>query len=331
MEARRNKLARAVQDVPELPAFDPAWITAEPRHKVPEAVFSEAGSRRILPAMLAAATVLFGIGAFVLIQRSSQPPETVASRALVLTVSGTAQVERAGKNTQVFNGDVLTEKDRLSVGPDGRVDLALAGHSVRILAGTNVTIAQLNRTREGTSRNVELGLDSGTILSSVSRLDRGDTFVVRTPTAIAGVRGTRFAVGVKDNTTSVELVEGSVVVTPNGRQEHVLESGKAVEVTATETRAVSVTTGTSDAFKDMELSEAMDPALLAAADSIKAAHSEEDIVKLYQKIEIIRLRDGRVFRGVTIQTNGRILIHTAEGLHILQASEVEDVSFPTEP
>ncbi|MCE9598473.1 MAG: FecR domain-containing protein [Spirochaetia bacterium] len=330
MEAKRNKLTRAMQEVPELPEFNPAWITAEPRHRVSASLFSEKTTlQRIMPGLLAAATVLFGVSAFLYIQKSG-PEQTVAARALVLTVSGTAQVERGGKTTQVFNGDVLTEKDRLSVGADGRVDLALAGHSVRILAGTDVVISQLNRSKEGTAKNVELGLDRGNILSSVSRLERGDSFVVRTPTAIAGVRGTRFGIAVNENSTTVQLIDGSVAVTPNGKKEQILEPGSAVEVTAQEVRSIPVTTGTSDAFKDMEASKMTDPGILAAADSVKAAHSEEELVKLYQRIEIIRLKDGRVFRGVTIQTNGRVMIHTADGLHILEAAEVADVSFPTE-
>jgi len=44
---------------------------------------------------------------------------------------------------------------------------------------------------------------------------------------------------------------------------------------------------------------------------------------LYSRIEIIRLKDGREFRGVTAnQVGSRMIIQTAEGIHIVESSEV---------
>jgi len=60
-------------------------------------------------------------------------------------------------------------------------------------------------------------------------------------------------------------------------------------------------------------------------------NSERMWCQLFKKIEIIRLRDGRIFRGVIAsQVGSRMTIFTADGNRIVLSSEVEDVTLTDE-
>ena len=329
MENKRSSLARALNTSDALPDFNPEWLTRSPRLRADASVFAERTNR--MPYYAAAAAVLFALLGTSLYLRSPAPAAQVASRGLVISVAGPTQVQRGEATTDLYNGDMITEGDRITTGKDARVEIALAGHSVRILENSSVTLLELKKTSEG-QRNVGLDVAQGTLLSSVKRLSKQESFEVRTPVAIAGVRGTRFSVAVNDSGSQVRLYDGAVVV-KRGESETVLSPGKGVEVTKSGVSELTEdSTDYAQQIQEMETNPNADPEIIAAADSLKSAKSEKELKALYQKIEIIRLRDGRVIRGVIAQQVGsRVVIHTSTGKHVVQSSEIEDQSFAEEP
>lgn len=79
-------------------------------------------------------------------------------------------------------------------------------------------------------------LSAKALLLEVPKQPRGKTFQVNTPQAIAAVRGTRWAVDVAENKTSVFVANGRVAVgrrSTDGRQRVVLGPGEGVDVEAT--------------------------------------------------------------------------------------------------
>ncbi len=95
------------------------------------------------------------------------------------------------------------------------------GTKVKIMPDTKIVI-----------RSNNIYIDSGTTWFKVEK-QKGGNLVVKTPTAIAGIRGTEFLVNVENNgTTNFQLIEGSVEISDaNRRSTMVLNSG--IEVTIT--------------------------------------------------------------------------------------------------
>lgn len=329
--SRENNIAHAVYRVGLPPEFNPAWLTASPSRKAdPDALaVPQARSKVWMGAVAAVGTVSLGLGVFFFQNRA---PQTVPSRALVMSVRGQVNVERAGTAVAVHTGDILVEADRIETGADSVLDLAVSGHAIRIMGQSSASIAELRRNPDGSAKSVRMRLDKGGLLSVAGRLSGPDKFEVQTPTAIAGVRGTRFLVQTDEQGTRVRLFQGSVMVQANG-QERILESGSAVRVTSEkmESAGPEETSYLVD-FNELEANpDLRDPEILQAAEALQSARTAEEIKKLYQKIEIIRLRDGREFRGVIAsQTGSRVIIHTPEGIYIVDKGELELVDLVEE-
>ena len=85
----------------------------------------------------------------------------------------------------------------------------------------------------GDGRPDSVSLREKAVLVDVDRARRGNGFQVVTPQAIAAVRGTRWAVDVKNGTTSVFVVRGLVAVgRPSARRTVVLAPGEGVDVSS---------------------------------------------------------------------------------------------------
>jgi len=160
--------------------------------------------------------------------------------------TGTVKVMRLFKTLELREGMDLMDKDMIITGPDGSAQVGLEDKSsLNIGASTRFKLSSL--AGEGTaSRKVELDLIEGTGLFNVTPLDsKEETFIIRTPTAVAGVRGTRFGVRhveLKGKfVSSVTVIKGRVAVQPirHGRAGAVGQVTKGVELTAMTQSSVS--------------------------------------------------------------------------------------------
>ncbi|CAH0352367.1 FecR domain-containing protein [Aquabacterium sp. CECT 9606] len=112
-------------------------------------------------------------------------------------------------------GDVLDEGEVISVGPDSYASLRLQdGSQVHVQAGTVVRLDRLRKVAESGRSSTSLGLQRGRVDTQVAPQRGGSRFDVRTPLAVAGVRGTRFGVTVDDTGMLAlsDVVEGRVAV-----------------------------------------------------------------------------------------------------------------------
>ena len=96
---------------------------------------------------------------------------------------------------------------------------------VRLMEHTVLAIDKLTTTSSyaDTVSDTELDLKKGTIYASVKKLTGASQYLVKTPTGIAGVRGTQFGIILNDDGTIKEVVvyhtqdpSGGVVLAPNG-------------------------------------------------------------------------------------------------------------------
>jgi hypothetical protein len=118
----------------------------------------------------------------------------------VKLVKGTATIERAGQILPAVSGMILQKGDRLITGRDGQMGATFYDNT-RFAAGPNSRVAIPEFAFDDTTHQGQfltqvergsLAVVSGQIAKSAK-----DAMRVRTPTALLGVRGTRFVVEVK--------------------------------------------------------------------------------------------------------------------------------------
>ncbi|RZL02154.1 MAG: hypothetical protein EOP36_08655 [Rubrivivax sp.] len=136
--------------------------------------------------------------------------------ATVLYVRG--QVARTSgdlSSRPVAIGDLLDEGEVISVGSDSYASLRLHdGSQVHVQAGTVVRLDRLRKVAASGRSSTSLGLQRGRVDTQVTPQRGGSRFDVRTPLAVAGVRGTRFGVTVEDDGALAlsDVIEGGVAV-----------------------------------------------------------------------------------------------------------------------
>jgi hypothetical protein len=139
--------------------------------------------------------------------------------ARVIATSGPAE-HAFGKNPYVplAEGTTLGEGDRVRTGDNGFVTLELPDGS-HVTVGQNglLDIGTLRRTTLTGAGDRILQLRNGEVESQVTHATKkDDRFQIRSPSVVAGVRGTRFKVAYDGDarTTAVEVLAGAVGVDP---------------------------------------------------------------------------------------------------------------------
>jgi hypothetical protein len=179
---------------------DPAdWALLSRLNHVPAPRRMQAGVALLLPAA-----------------KLKQDPQS----ARVIATSG--PVDRAfgkGAYVPVTQTTTLGEGDRLRTGPDGFVTLELPdGSHVTLAHDAELEIARLRRTTLTGADDRVLKLRHGEVQSEVTHAIRpDDRFQIRSPSLVAGVRGTRFTVAYDGDahSTRVEVIDGAVGVDPS--------------------------------------------------------------------------------------------------------------------
>jgi hypothetical protein len=98
---------------------------------------------------------------------------------------------------------------------------------IRLAADTVLSIDKLLTSNTGVDvvNDTELNLQSGQIFGNVKKVSAASVFLVKTPTGIAGVRGTAFSIGANGVLTVYQgsVVVSAVVTLPNGTTTTVAE------------------------------------------------------------------------------------------------------------
>lgn len=143
------------------------------------------------------AAVRGGIGAALVLFLALGPAYAAPSLARIKTTAGEAFVQRAEQQFPARPGLVLQQADVLSTGADGRMALMLPDNT-RFSLGpdSRLTLTRFELDRLGEAGAVEARVDAGSLAIVSGRVakTRPDAMLIRTPTALLGVRGTRFVV-----------------------------------------------------------------------------------------------------------------------------------------
>jgi hypothetical protein len=177
-----------------------------------------------MPVRLAAALVLASLAALL-------PPPAVAQegeRCQAVEVAGTATLRRGGTEVEASRGAMLARGDRIATGPAGRVVILCTG-GLRISVGPDAVIL-LDRVIGRPAARPGLRLLEGAA-GFLLPAPRRDGFSVRTPSAVAAVRSTEWAMQVEAGATAAFVHEGGVAIGTAARTV-LLESGEGVDVSS---------------------------------------------------------------------------------------------------
>lgn len=119
-----------------------------------------------------------------------------------------------GSVTVIDIGSKIVEGIRINTGINSFLTIALADESrISVPSNSSVLLTKLRKSRYTGSPRTEVKLLRGKVVSRISPLDANKgRFEVRTPSSVAGVRGTYFRVGLDGKNVATEVLRGRVVV-----------------------------------------------------------------------------------------------------------------------
>jgi hypothetical protein len=158
------------------------------------------------------------------------------------------------------------QPDHISLAPDapvrGMVDYkpSTEQNVIRLTPDTMLAIDRLTVTDTGadTVSDTELDLRKGKIFASVKKLSGASQYLIKLPSGIAGVRGTKFSISADGTTVVFESTGGGVVlslVLPNGStQTFVVTPGQSFDTTTDQLSAIQADLGAQleDLFKAIQ-------------------------------------------------------------------------------
>ena len=121
----------------------------------------------------------------------------------------------AGEAADAKVGSKVYEGDSVATGKDSRAKIVMSDRNVLNLSpDTQLKISKYQNDAASGTKNVEVNLSGGKVRTNVEQTYDGDKskFLIKTPTAVAGVRGTQFLTGFNRTTqiTSIVTFKGSV-------------------------------------------------------------------------------------------------------------------------
>ena len=137
------------------------------------------------------------------------------SEARVIALSGSITANsQEGQSLLLALGAKITEGMQIDTGNNSFLTLELPDQSrISLPSNSRIRVAKLRMARYTKSPRTEILLLNGKVESKVAPLEQNKgRFEVRTPMAVAGVRGTQFRVGIGANGMVTEVLSGKVEV-----------------------------------------------------------------------------------------------------------------------
>ena len=174
--------------------------------------------KKIVKRLLSLSPVLLIVIAFaVAVCNSAKAAE--GAQVKLTKIEGKVTVRAPGGTTwaAAVEGMTVAEGTSVRTGPESKVFITWkSGHTVMVHPLSNITVAKLGSSAAGAEEN-SISLTEGKVFSRAQKLTVGSSFTVKTPTAVAGVRGSAWETGLApDNSTSVSVVEGSATLEAGG-------------------------------------------------------------------------------------------------------------------
>ncbi|MFD0695818.1 Ig-like domain-containing protein [Paenibacillus sp. GCM10027628] len=132
--------------------------------------------------------------------------------AVIASLSGDVTVKKGGgsKTYDAYENMSLNQGDTLYTGADSSVTLNLSNGDSDVTLGDNAELNVSDLNSSNGSKKSKLKIWAGSMWVKVKSLaGTNDEFEVETPTAVMGVRGTQFFVGVDPHTGKIKMAVGA--------------------------------------------------------------------------------------------------------------------------
>jgi hypothetical protein len=229
---------------------------------------------------------------------SCKKAEKIAAPAafVVQSVIGDVKVERAGSLMDILAGQALIAKDAIVTGQKSTVDILCSSEGViRINELSRMSIDSV--TLNENTFNAALNLDKGKVFASIAKMKKDSSLSVKTPTAIAAVRGTSFRVSTSEKGSSVDVLSGKVQLNPVSDDKVVESVSTVVETNRTAAISVKEAKVMASAPAKKEITVASLPS--ASVEEIKTESSGISIAKtapvdLKQELDSVGIKSNEV-------------------------------------
>jgi hypothetical protein len=151
-----------------------------------------------------------GIALFAVLLASNFLFRYTQDHSRILRYSGKVYIERAGEKISPIAGTLLNAQDKIVTGENAFVEVAYDDTYRDVLRiGSESSVVLESAVIE---KQTNIFMDKGEIILKLQDLGKGSTFKVRTPVAIAGVRGTSFSVQLNGNQAVITDYESKIFV-----------------------------------------------------------------------------------------------------------------------
>lgn len=240
--------------------------------------------------------------------------------AKISAITGDVQVQKggAGEWKTAAVGGLLQSGDKIKTGSKSSCTIEWSqGNTMKLKEFTNVAIDKLEKNPAADAETTSLNMASGKVYGKAKKMSgKGSQFEIKTPTAIAGVRGTELGVGVDaDETTTVECREGAVSVKGTSGGEVMLGAKQKTTVRKGEEpeAASQMTSEEEQAFEELQDAAGVTLDITQPVGSLETSQSPV-VIK------------GRTDPGNTVTVNGQPATADSSGAFTAQVDLIEGVN-----
>jgi hypothetical protein len=152
----------------------------------------------------------------------------VAMNGIVNFVSGIVKFEKDGKTGVIKQGDTIAEGMKIiAEGEKSFAEVYIDQNAVKVLGNSSLVFTRLSMT--GSGQTTDLFVEKGNVFSKVRKLEKGDSYNVKSPHSVAAVRGTDFFVSDDGKKSNIACVDGKVEVSDSAAHSVVLEQKEEVD------------------------------------------------------------------------------------------------------
>src|SRR6185369_16278722 len=138
--------------------------------------------------------------------RGAFAAESVGS---VTKLRGQARAVRGGGNVMLAESAKIEAGDGVVTGPDARLKIQFKDGSI-ITLGENSKLNIETAKFEGSKRDIAATLLDGVVRAAVAKAGAGSNFEIGSSLVTSAARGTEWIMSIKDHTTSLLVLEGTV-------------------------------------------------------------------------------------------------------------------------
>jgi hypothetical protein len=287
---------------------------------------SSAGSKSFIIGLVVCTAVLAASGC----SKSTKENAYISFFMGEVTVKHGSEPHKAKLKDMLVDGDLVITADK--------------SFAVIQLSGGSVCRVEKNTTLELTSvlgNEKNLTLKNGIVLSKIGKLKKDEQYLVKTPLAIAAVRGTEFMTAYNGTKTTVSVGDGKVnVIRSDTTGDNPVDTGNtAVVSNSVEMRGVNNDEAVElEKLKPVnfipEVEKKSDDELneigktLVVEDSIPENRKMalDEIRKRYNRIDTVTLYSGKVIKGAILSRGKTFRIVTPSGTISVESSKIKRTS-----